>query len=68
MSSAIDLREIDAEKLYTLNQVAEFLRFSYGTILKMKKNNEFSHTKLGKRVYVKGKDIIEYIQDGKVTP
>jgi hypothetical protein len=68
MSNAIDLREIDPEKLYTLNQMAEFIRSSYGTVLKIKKNSELPHTKLGKRVYVKGMDIIKYVQDGRVAP
>ncbi len=67
MSNTIDLREIDPENLYTLKQVAEFLRFSYGTVLKIKKNEGFPHTKVGKRVYVKGNDIINFIQNGKGT-
>ncbi len=67
MSNAIDLREIDPEKLYTLDQTADFLRLSYGTVLKIKKNNELPHNKVGKRVYVKGADIVEYVQTGRVS-
>ncbi len=64
MSEAIDIREIDPEKLYTLRQTADFLRCSYNTILKIKKNKEMPFQKIGKSFYAKGSTIINYIENG----
>jgi hypothetical protein len=61
MAREINLREVDAEKLYTLSQMAQFLRCSYQTVLKLKKTKAFPIKKVGKQCYVRGKDIIGYV-------
>ena len=59
---AIDTRKIDPDLKYPLKQVAQFLEVSYGTVLKMKNDPRLKPTKIGKRYYIQGKDILAYIQ------
>ncbi len=61
---AIDLRKIDPELSYPLKQVAQFLEISYGTILKLKGDGKLKSIRIGKRYYVKGADILAYIEKG----
>jgi len=61
---AIDLRKIDPELNYPLKQVAQFLEISYGTILKLKGDGRLKSIRIGKRYYVKGVDILAYIERG----
>ena len=63
MAKQIDLRAVDPGVNYTLGQVAEFLNLSYGSVLKLKKNGYLKVIKIGKRFYVSGKAILDYIQD-----
>ncbi len=59
----IDLRKIDQDLDYTLEQVAGFLNLSYVTILKLKKGGEFRGIKkIGRRFYVSGKSILSYVK------
>jgi len=48
MCEAIDIREIDPERLYILRQTANFLRCHYNTILKIKRNKGMPFQKIGK--------------------
>lgn len=65
MSNSIDLRKIDPEINYTLEQTAEFLNLSYSSVLKLKKNNAFNNIKqVGRRYYIPGKAILTYVQKG----
>jgi hypothetical protein len=65
MSSPIDPRKIDPALNYSLEQVADFLNLSYGSVLKLKKNGSFQNIKrIGRRFYVPGKSILDYIQKG----
>ena len=59
---AIDLRNIDAELNYPLKEVAQFLEVSYGTVLKLRKETKMTSMKIGKKYYVKGKDILKYVE------
>lgn len=58
---AIDLRKIDPHLSYPLRQVAEFLNVSYGTILRLKNDDKLRPIKIGKRYYIQGKEILQYI-------
>jgi len=59
---AIDLRKIDPNLSYPLRQVAEFLNISYGTVLKLKNDANLRPIKVGKKYYIQGKDILDYIR------
>ncbi len=61
---AIDLRKIDPDLSYPLRQVAEFLDVSYGTVLRLKNDTRLRPIKIGKRYYIQGKKILEYIRKG----
>jgi excisionase family DNA binding protein len=61
---AIDPNKIDPGLNYPLKQVAQFLEISYGTMLKLKKEARLKSTRVGKRYYIKGKDVLEYIEHG----
>jgi len=61
---AIDLRKIHPELNYPLKQVTEFLEVSYGTVLKLKKEEKLKAIRIGKKYYIQGKDILSYVQDG----
>ncbi len=62
---SIDLRKIDPGVDYTLEQVAGFLNLSYVTVLKLKKGGEFKGVKkIGRRYYISGKAIFDYVQKG----
>ncbi len=63
---AIDFRKIDPDLIYSLKEAAQILGLSYGTILKLKKDNTLKWLKIGGKYYVQGKDLLEYI--GKVPP
>ena len=57
----IDVRKIDPNLDYPLKQVAQFLEISYGTTLKLRKEGKLKSSRVGKKYYVRGKDILEYI-------
>jgi excisionase family DNA binding protein len=61
---AIDLRKIDPDLSYPLRQVAEFLDVSYGTVLRLKNDSRLRPIKIGRRYYIQGKKILEYIRKG----
>ncbi len=63
--STIDPRKIDPENLYSLHQVADFLNISYGTVLKLKTNDAFGNglSNVGKKFYVSGRAILDYIKE-----
>jgi excisionase family DNA binding protein len=60
----IDPSKIDPELSYPLNEVAKILEVSYGTMLKRKKESKLKSFRVGKRYYIKGKDVLEYIERG----
>lgn len=65
MGNPIDLRKIDPDVNYTLEQASEFLNLSYSSILKLKKINSFNDVKqIGRRFYIPGKAILMYVQKG----
>jgi excisionase family DNA binding protein len=61
---AIDLRKIDPELNYPLKQVAQLLEVSYGTVLKLRKQEKLRSMKIGKKFYVQGREILKYINNG----
>ena len=64
MAGEIDIREIDPQNLYTLGQTAHFLRVAYGTVLKFRKNGAFPSRQIGKKWYIEGAEIINFIKIG----
>lgn len=60
----LDLRQIDPELEYPLNEVAGVLDLSYGTILNKRKKGEIKAKKIGKKYFVKGADILAYANGG----
>ena len=68
MNNAVDLRKIDPDLKYPLDQVAEFLNLSYGSILKLKKNGSFEGiTRIGRRYYLPGWAILKFVQTGSTN-
>lgn len=61
---AIDLRKIDPDLSYPLEQVAQFLEVSYGTIIKLRREAPLKSIRIGKKYYVQGKHILGYIKKG----
>jgi excisionase family DNA binding protein len=61
---AIDLRKIDPELNYPLKQVAQLLEVSYGTVLKLRKQEKLRSMKIGRKFYVQGREILRYINNG----
>jgi excisionase family DNA binding protein len=59
---AIDLRNIDPELSYSFKEVAAFLNVSYGTVLKLKSDPKLDLIRIGKKYYIRGKDILGYIK------
>jgi hypothetical protein len=58
----LDLRRIDSERLYTLKEVSELLKLSYGTILSLKDKGSVDSIKIGAKYYMQGKDILTSIE------
>lgn len=58
---AIDTRKIETNVSYTLKDVAELLEISYPTVLKLKKEGKFKYSRVGKRFYVSGEELLKYI-------
>ncbi len=61
---AIDLRKIDPELSYPLKQVAQLLEVSYGTVLKLKKQEKLKSLRIGRKYYIQGREILDYITQG----
>ncbi|MFZ0944606.1 MAG: helix-turn-helix domain-containing protein [Syntrophobacteraceae bacterium] len=61
---AIDPKKIDPALNYPLNQVAQFLEISYGTMLKLRKEAKLKSIRIGMKYYIKGKDVLDYIEHG----
>lgn len=62
MFKSIDLRKVDPEVNYTLDQVRDFLNLSYSSILKLKKNRALGELKrIGRQYYVTGQAILDYV-------
>ena len=60
----IDLKKIDPDLAYPLKEVAQLLDISYGTVLKLRKEAKLGTTRIGRKFYVTGKELLEYIQSG----
>ncbi len=54
--------EINKDKLYTANEVAEILRVSVATIYRQIDYMEIKTVKVGKQYRILGREIIKYIQ------
>ncbi len=61
---AIDPKKIDPGLNYPLKQVAQFLEISYGTMLKLRKQAKLKSMRMGMKYYIKGKDVLDYIEHG----
>ena len=57
----IDFRNIDPDLSYSLKEVAQLLELAYGTVLKLRKDKKLKYTKIGKKYYIKGQDILSYV-------
>jgi excisionase family DNA binding protein len=53
--------------VYPLKEVAQILGLSYGTVLKLKKDDKLRWVKIGGKYYVHGRDVLEYIEKGGQT-
>lgn len=61
---AIDPSKIDPGLSYSLNEVAQILEVSYGTMLKLRNEAKLRSIRVGKRYYIEGKNVLEYIERG----
>ena len=59
---ALDLRKINPELDYLLKEVAQILEISYQTVRSLRKQGKLKAVKIGNKYYVKGKDILAYIE------
>ncbi len=62
---AIDLKKIDPDLVYPLKEVAQILQVSYGTILKLRKEERIRSIKIGGKYYIRGHDVLKYIHRGE---
>jgi len=65
---AIDPKKIDPALNYPLKEVAQFLEISYGTMLKLRKEAKLKSMRMGMKYYIKGKDVLDYIEHGDPPP
>jgi hypothetical protein len=61
----IDVREIKPDIKYTLKDLASVLGLSYGSVLNMKKVSALPFVQIGKKFFVQGSAILEYVNRDK---
>jgi len=54
---------MDKERLYTIQEVAEILRFHPQTIYKLVRSGELKATRFRKEWRIVGKDLVAYLGD-----
>ena len=62
---AIDVREIKPGLKYTLKDLANVLGLSYGSVLNLKKGSVLPFVQIGKKFFVQGSAILEYVDRDK---
>jgi len=61
---SLNLNDVDPNQYYSLKDVAIFLKLSYPTVLKLKKQEHLSDTiKSGNKIYVSGNSILAYVKN-----
>ncbi|OQX56659.1 MAG: hypothetical protein B5M53_00325 [Candidatus Cloacimonas sp. 4484_209] len=59
---AISLKKIDPNKLYTIDEISNFLDLSSQTIRKYLRDKRIAGKKIGRRWHILGKDIINFVK------
>lgn len=55
------MSEIEREKLYSLKELSAVTIFSESTWRRKVKGDEITHIRLGRRIYVRGDDYLDYL-------
>lgn len=64
----LNLRTIDADNLYTVEEVAGLLRLSQYTTQKLVREKKITGAKIGRSWLVQGKDLLKFLEDKKNKP
>ena len=57
--------QIEANRVYTFDEVLEILKLSPGTLRKLVKNGEIPATKLGKQCRLLGSELLRTLESGR---
>lgn len=55
---------IKAKGIYTVQELADYLECDYGVVLKWT-NHGLKHRRLGRRIYILGKNILDFVDEEK---
>lgn len=62
LDELISDKELYPTGIYTLKDLAEYFECDHGTVLKWTKNG-LKHKRVGRKIYIVGKDVLEFFDD-----